>query len=95
MRVEDLSPGDWFAVEDHEIGRVFQVLAMPVPVGRRGHRKSPVNAFGYATDGRVLRTSVWSNRACRRLDEAEVVEALRVLRERMVDPVAVEREVFA
>lgn len=93
--VEDMMPGDWFALEGDRIGRVYLCLARPIVVGRRRHRLTACNAFGHSTDLRVHRVSVWSHLSCRRLDEAEVVAALRDLRSRMLDPVAVEREVFA
>ncbi|MCK1802964.1 MULTISPECIES: hypothetical protein [unclassified Brevibacterium] len=90
--VEDMIPGDWFALEDDRIGRVYLCLARPVEVGRRRHRLTPSNSFGHSTDLRVHRVTVWSHKPCRRLSEAEVVAALRDLRSRMLDPVEIERE---
>lgn len=93
--VEDVRPGDWFALDDDRIGRVYLCLARPVEVGRRRHRLTSCNSFGHTTDLRVHRVTVWSHLLCRRLSEVEVVAALRDLRERMVDPVEAEREVMS
>lgn len=90
--VEDIEPGAWFALEDDRIGRVYLCLARPVEVGRKRHRLTACNSFGHTTDLRVHRVMVWSHKPCRRLSEVEVFAALRDLRERMLDPVEIERE---